>query len=464
MRALPLLSLLIVVVSTTACAGIHGSGIKLTEARKIADFTQIEVGGGVTLEVKRGPTSLTIEGDDNIVPLYSTEVREGRLVIRRKGSDWLSTQRKLLVKVTTPQLERLDASGGVDVTLENVAAPKFAVELSGGVELSAPNLDLESLDLEASGGVNVAMSGQARAAKLSLSGGVGIKAKELQVAQVALDASGGCNVDITAKESVTGEASGGVDLTVHGNPPKSRVHTSGGADVHRKSFVDSMQTFPAPNHRVFAQSVFNQGDANGSTVVQDYIGTPYSDYIRFTKITTEQLGQDGSQRDFSALSETWGIADNPDGLDTNQQGPGRTHPRAGVPGRGEEDRRTPPAHAEAMRKALRSAGNPPESVSYEGEGHGWLKTENQLDFARRLEAFLARHLKADAPALSPAPPQRSIGTVSATSRLPLRSPFTVARLSAATSSEVRASRARPSICTPGTGGMRPTPKPTRKRA
>ena len=73
---------------------------------------------------------------------------------------------------------------------------------------------------------------------------------------------------------------------------------------------------------------------------------------------------------------------------------------------GEEDRRTPPAHAEAMRNALRRAGNPPESVSYEGEGHGWLKTDNQLDFARRLEAFLARHLKADAPALSPAPLRR----------------------------------------------------------
>lgn len=61
---------------------------------------------------------------------------------------------------------------------------------------------------------------------------------------------------------------------------------------------------------------------------------------------------------------------------------------------GEEDLRTPPAHAEAMRNALRRAGNPPESVSYAGEGHGWLKTENQLDFARRLEAFLARHLQA----------------------------------------------------------------------
>jgi len=71
MRALPFVALL-AVVSTTACAGIRGSGIKLTETRKIADFAQIEVEGGVTLEVKKGPTSLTIEGDDNIVPLYTT--------------------------------------------------------------------------------------------------------------------------------------------------------------------------------------------------------------------------------------------------------------------------------------------------------------------------------------------------------------------------------------------------------
>jgi acetyl esterase/lipase len=63
---------------------------------------------------------------------------------------------------------------------------------------------------------------------------------------------------------------------------------------------------------------------------------------------------------------------------------------------GEKDLRTPPAHAEAMRNALRRAGNPPETVSYEGEGHGWLKKENHLDFARRLEAFLLRHLKAGA--------------------------------------------------------------------
>ena len=63
---------------------------------------------------------------------------------------------------------------------------------------------------------------------------------------------------------------------------------------------------------------------------------------------------------------------------------------------GEKDLRTPPAHAEAMRNELRRAGNPPQTVGYEGEGHGWLKIENHLDFARRLEAYPSRYLNAGA--------------------------------------------------------------------
>lgn len=59
---------------------------------------------------------------------------------------------------------------------------------------------------------------------------------------------------------------------------------------------------------------------------------------------------------------------------------------------GREDRRVPLVHGNRMRDALVAAGRPPEWVVYDGEGHGWLKVETRLDFARRLEAFLARHL------------------------------------------------------------------------
>jgi dipeptidyl aminopeptidase/acylaminoacyl peptidase len=56
------------------------------------------------------------------------------------------------------------------------------------------------------------------------------------------------------------------------------------------------------------------------------------------------------------------------------------------------DRRVPPVNGERLRDALIKAGNPPEYVVYEKEGHGFLEPANRIDFAKRVEAFLAKHL------------------------------------------------------------------------
>jgi len=60
---------------------------------------------------------------------------------------------------------------------------------------------------------------------------------------------------------------------------------------------------------------------------------------------------------------------------------------------GGRDRRVPLEHGRRMRDALQAVGREPEWVVYDAEGHGWIKPENRYDFARRMESFLARHLK-----------------------------------------------------------------------
>ncbi|MBL8909795.1 MAG: DUF2807 domain-containing protein [Archangium sp.] len=202
-----------------------------TESRKVTDFTEIEVADGVTLEVKKGAPSLTIEGDEKSIALYTTEVVAGRLRIFRKERGVFRTSREVVVKVSTPTLKRIEASGGVNATLDSVTDKQFAASLSGGVELNAKGVNADLFDLDASGGVTVRADGTAKNAKLHASGGVGVKAKELKIASVDLDASGGCSLEVTAKESISGEISGGVDVKVYGNP-KSRVRSSGGADVN----------------------------------------------------------------------------------------------------------------------------------------------------------------------------------------------------------------------------------------
>ncbi|WP_156392184.1 MULTISPECIES: prolyl oligopeptidase family serine peptidase [unclassified Roseateles] len=60
---------------------------------------------------------------------------------------------------------------------------------------------------------------------------------------------------------------------------------------------------------------------------------------------------------------------------------------------GEQDQRVPLAHGKRMREALRAAGNDPVWVTYSGEAHGFGVVKNQVDFAERMAAFLAKHLQ-----------------------------------------------------------------------
>lgn len=59
---------------------------------------------------------------------------------------------------------------------------------------------------------------------------------------------------------------------------------------------------------------------------------------------------------------------------------------------GESDRRVPLAHGERLRAALRQQGHEPEYVVYTGEGHGFTALKHKLDWAARVERFLAEHL------------------------------------------------------------------------
>ncbi len=67
---------------------------------------------------------------------------------------------------------------------------------------------------------------------------------------------------------------------------------------------------------------------------------------------------------------------------------------------GELDRRVPLEHGRRLRAALQAEGRAPEFVVYEGEGHRWQRADHRIDFARRLERFLAQHL---APPSAPVP-------------------------------------------------------------
>ncbi|GMU63353.1 MAG: hypothetical protein AMXMBFR34_51160 [Myxococcaceae bacterium] len=232
MRALLLTTLLL---SSTACAQIHGSGtIVQVRADALPGFNQVDLAGGLDAIIRHGAPGVVLEGDDNIVAQYEVKVEGELLRIHPKAGVSLTPSREVKAFISLPDLRKVVASGGVDARVENGVSSSLALELSGGVELEARHVKLAVLQVQASGGVQVELSGAAESVDLRLSGGVDFDAEHLTAQTVLVDASGGCEVDVVATESITGKASGGVDLTVRGNPPKSRVEGAGGASIEWK--------------------------------------------------------------------------------------------------------------------------------------------------------------------------------------------------------------------------------------
>lgn len=60
---------------------------------------------------------------------------------------------------------------------------------------------------------------------------------------------------------------------------------------------------------------------------------------------------------------------------------------------GADDVRVPLIHGEKMKAALDQGKKKYEWVVYDGEGHGWNKTENRYDWYKRVDKFLAESLK-----------------------------------------------------------------------
>lgn len=58
------------------------------------------------------------------------------------------------------------------------------------------------------------------------------------------------------------------------------------------------------------------------------------------------------------------------------------------------DRRVPLEHGKRMLSALKGHNSQVEWIEYEKEGHGWATIETQRDFWSRVDAFLAKNLKA----------------------------------------------------------------------
>jgi hypothetical protein len=208
------------------------------EARDLASFEAIKVGGGIDLYVRQGePFRVEVETSDGDTADIVTEVRGGTLEVghRRSFFDFFDWRGKAAsVHVTLPKLVALTSSGGSEVeSLGTLTGEQLELTASGGSDVTL-DVSVATLEVRTSGGADVDITGNARSTSVQSSGGSDFDASSLTTDSATLASSGGSDISIEVRDSIVANASGGSDISYSGNPPSVTVNASGGADVSRR--------------------------------------------------------------------------------------------------------------------------------------------------------------------------------------------------------------------------------------
>lgn len=183
------------------------------QRRDVPAFTEVSLNGGMDATIQAGERqSVTVITDEDFQERVTTEVRDGKLIVKQKGNRWRNARVDLVI--TVDSLTGLYINGSSDVEATDVESAQFALEING------------------SGDVNI--EGTCGESTLEINGSGDIDARSFECQSVSLDVNGSGDATIFASETVnvTVAGSGDVDIYGGGRIGRSRIAGSGDLRTH----------------------------------------------------------------------------------------------------------------------------------------------------------------------------------------------------------------------------------------
>jgi len=218
----------LVVLAACSCAGVPGSGNAKTEVRNPPAFTAVSVAGAIDADIAIGPESrVEITGDDNIVPLITTEVRGDRLEIGSRKT--FRTRVHLVAKITVPRLTGIALTGSGDITAHGVQTERLEVNLSGSGTIHADRVQADRLAVDLSGSGTIRVDGTAHEAQIELIGSGTVALEQLAAERATVSLSGSGDIAVAASRALDVSITGSGDVTYRGDPELKKKITGSGS-------------------------------------------------------------------------------------------------------------------------------------------------------------------------------------------------------------------------------------------
>jgi hypothetical protein len=193
-------------------SGVRGSGTVKTESRAVAGFTHVTLAGeGDVTITQSGTESLTVEADDNLLPLITSTVSGPDLTLTTKGS--VQPTKRIHYTVTVKDFSGFDLSGAGNATATQINATAIKVVLSGAGDAK--------------------ISGQTQSEDVTIAGAGNYQAPELASKTGKVSLNGAGNAVVKVSDALDVRISGVGNLEYIGDP-KVTQSISGVGSVRKR--------------------------------------------------------------------------------------------------------------------------------------------------------------------------------------------------------------------------------------
>lgn len=193
--------------------GVVGNGDPGVEVRELGVFSALIVDGPICVQWSRSQNqSVEVQGDSNIIPLITTEVRGSVLHITCDGS--FSTVNSITVRCSAKEI--------------------LSANLKGSGDIEIQDLQQKEVELFLKGSGNIDITGTVSIVKATLKGSGNIDCSTLVAhsAEVLLKGSG--DIKVSCFEKVTAVLKGSGDIKIYGKPEVQNVKELGSGRVKFK--------------------------------------------------------------------------------------------------------------------------------------------------------------------------------------------------------------------------------------
>jgi hypothetical protein len=197
---------------------IVGSGKVITETRSVGNFTGLDLRCFANVTLAQGPLAVSIEGEENLLPLIETSVSGSKLSIQTKTNSNIHATKPILVYITVPELSSIRLSGSGKVDMDGLTTTNINLEISGSGNIHIGNLQAEAVTATISGSGDMRLDGKTTQQTIQISGSGDFSSGQLYSRLASVTISGSGNATLWVFESLSANISGSGDVYFYGTP------------------------------------------------------------------------------------------------------------------------------------------------------------------------------------------------------------------------------------------------------